>query len=71
MNVGKCPKCEATLSSVNIEHVDVSQNFQSRWHGVSYTCPHCRTILSVSIDPISLKADIVKEVAAALRTFRP
>jgi hypothetical protein len=34
---------------------------------VSFCCPHCRAILSVSIDPIAIKTDIVKELLKKLR----
>jgi hypothetical protein len=67
MNTGKCPKCEKLLTSVKIEPIDVQQGFQTAWHGVSLSCPWCRAILSVSIDPIAIKTDIVNEVVKALR----
>lgn len=66
INVAKCPKCEAIIRSVSIEAVDVKQGMQSKFHGVSYSCPSCRTVLSVSIDPIAIKTDIVKELKKAL-----
>ena len=62
MNSGKCPKCEKVLNSVKIEKIDVSLNLQPKWLGVSYVCPNCSTILSVGIDPIALKTDLVKEL---------
>lgn len=67
INAGKCPKCDKTITNVMIEHVDVSERFQKRWHGASYQCPFCHTVLSVGLDPLSLKADIVSEVIAALK----
>lgn len=39
----------------------------SGYKGVSYQCGGCRAILSVGIDPLALKADLVKEVVKALR----
>ena len=62
INSGKCPKCEKVLTSVKIEKIDVALNLQSKWLGVSYVCPHCSTILSVGIDPIALKTDLVNEL---------
>jgi hypothetical protein len=67
---GKCPKCEGTIGFVNIEHVNVREGLQNKWHGVSLICPHCRTVLGVSIDPIALKSDIVEEILQGLRRGR-
>jgi hypothetical protein len=68
INAGKCPKCEKTISSVNVEHVDIKQGFSGpQWHGASYTCPYCHAVLSVEIDPIALKTDIVQELFERLR----
>ena len=62
INVGKCHKCEKTVSSVKVEDVDVVVGFTPRWRGVSFLCPHCSSVLGVGIDPIALKTDIVSEI---------
>lgn len=67
INVGKCPNCEATITSVKVEHIDVKQGFQTKFHGVSYLCNSCDVVLSVAIDPISLKVDTVAETVRALK----
>jgi hypothetical protein len=59
---GKCPKCEKLITYVNISDVDVKSGGQNDWRGISYNCPYCGTILSVAIDPIALKGDIVDEI---------
>lgn len=61
MNLGKCPKCENVILYVNLEAIDVRFSGQSKWKGVSYCCPRCNTVLSVAIDPIAIKSDIVRE----------
>jgi hypothetical protein len=66
INVGKCPKCSKNIHAVNIEHVDVNQSFQTKWHGVSLVCPHCDTVLGAAIDPIALKNDIIQEIGYLL-----
>lgn len=66
VNAAKCPGCNQVVASVEIEHVNVTQNFQNKWHGVSYACPHCATVLGVSLDPIALKTDIVQEVVRGI-----
>lgn len=60
---GKCPKCEKILNNVRIALVDCKEGLAGRsWRGVSYACPFCNTILSVQIDPIAIKTDIVAEI---------
>lgn len=61
MTNGQCPKCGATVSYVNIESITIRAKPTS-WQGVSYLCPSCNAVLSVAIDPISLKADTVSEI---------
>ncbi|GAB2181476.1 hypothetical protein DLREEDagrD3_16990 [Denitratisoma sp. agr-D3] len=63
---GKCPKCEKIISSVTIEDVDVVVGMQSKWRGISYLCPYCKTVLSVGIDPIALKTETVNGLLKAL-----
>ena len=38
----------------------------TQWNGVKYVCGSCGYILSVAIDPIAVKTDIVEEVLEAL-----
>ncbi len=67
INTGKCPGCSKTLTYVKIEGMDIKQGFQSAFHGVSFLCPSCHVVLSVGIDPIALKADVVDEVVEKLK----
>lgn len=63
---GLCPKCEAVLTHVNLKEITVNATGR-KWVGVSYQCPHCNVVLSVSIDPVALKTDLLNELLAALR----
>lgn len=63
----KCPKCEKIMSHVNLETMDIHQNFKKQWHGVVYTCPLCNTALSVSMDPTLLRNDTIDGVIHGLR----
>jgi hypothetical protein len=67
INTGKCPKCETTITSVRIEDVDVQVGFEPAWRGISYCCPSCGSVLSVQIDPVALKTDIINGVVEQLR----
>jgi hypothetical protein len=61
-----CPHCENIVGTVNIKDVNVVSGI-NQWRGIAYMCNHCRKILSVAIDPISLKSDIVDEIVQRLR----
>lgn len=71
INAGKCPKCERTITNVKIETVSVSVGFTPEWEGISYVCPFCSAILSVQIDPIALKTDIIDGVVKELKGYMP
>ena len=53
----KCPKCEAPISRVIAEHIDV-QGRTKRYKGVGYVCPACGCLISIEMDPlVAAKAD--------------
>lgn len=62
MAAGKCPKCERPVLRANLHAIDVGVPFGTTWKGVSYNCPNCGTVLSVGIDPIAIKTDIVNAI---------
>lgn len=62
VKTGKCPKCESTVTHMAIEGVDVKENGQSRWHGITLLCPSCRTVLGAAIDPIAIMNDTIDKV---------
>lgn len=57
---GKCPNIEISQQQIG----------GRSWHGVSYVCPHCATMLGVGIDPVALKRDTVTEVVKELKKGR-
>ena len=61
---GKCPYCKALVQRVNLANVNIVASDAS-WVGVSYSCASCGVVLSVSIDPITVKADLKEEVSRA------
>ncbi len=58
---GQCPKCSAPISSVTLETITIKAQ-PTNWKGLSYLCPSCNCVLSVSIDPVALKAEIVQAI---------
>ncbi len=67
INVGKCPKCQGIIRNVKTEDISMDVGFQSVWKGFSYLCPQCSTVLSVEINPILLKEDMITGVVKALK----
>ena len=69
MNTGKCPnpECQRTLGHVAIEKIRVNQGLKRRFNGVSYLCPHCKTIIGVSINPLTVRDEILQELEQASR----
>jgi len=56
---GKCPKCEATVSSLKITGVEGRAPSGQGWKCITLNCPSCGTVLSAQIDPVAIKTDIV------------
>ena len=63
--MGTCPKCEAPVLHVNIAEVTASAFMGKQWRAIKYCCPSCGCVLSVAIDPIAVKTDIVEEILHA------
>jgi phage FluMu protein Com len=67
LNRGKCPKCEKVPQKTEIESIVIGDQMLGPFHsGISILCPHCKTILGIAIDPISIKEDVVREVLKGL-----
>jgi len=66
-NTGKCPKCGKVLQHVDIEAMEVHKDAKRAFHGASFICPDCRTILSVGLDPIAVTADVVRTVMERMK----
>lgn len=63
----KCPYCHKVISTVNVETIGIETGLSVGYKGVTYSCPGCHAVLSVEMDPIALKADIVRDLLKALR----
>jgi len=67
---GSCPKCDAVVNSVRMEEVLIFGPDGAQWKGVKYVCLSCDSVLSVSLDPVSMDADLVDDLFDALRKDR-
>jgi hypothetical protein len=65
----KCPYCERTVATARVEtiKIDAGLGADIAYQGVTYSCPACRKVLTVSMDQIALNADLVTRLLKALR----
>jgi hypothetical protein len=62
--IGKCPKCQQTVDRCDLDPMIIGDRESGAYfHGGLVCCPHCKTILGVSIDSPNLARYIAKLVA--------
>ena len=67
INTNTCPHCGKMVTSVNVEDIKMEVGFKPQWKGFSYGCSHCKAILGVQMNPLTLNGDLVDELMKALR----
>jgi hypothetical protein len=65
-HLGQCPHCQRKLSKARVETITIDGGEES-YKGVTYCCPYCHCVLTVSMDQIALNADLVNRLVKALR----
>jgi hypothetical protein len=65
LHSGKCPHCEKTVTYAKAEAIDIKVGSEG-YKGVSYLCPMCRSVLSISMDPLALNQNLVNRLLVAL-----
>ncbi len=59
----KCPNCHENITTVDAEDVPIHLDMEgTQYRGLALLCPHCATILSVSVDPLFLKSDTLGDI---------
>ncbi len=58
----KCPKCEAAITVLKFELVDVAENNQPVAQAGLYLCPKCNTVLGAGLHPETMISDIVERL---------
>jgi phage FluMu protein Com len=66
LHSGKCPHCAKVIASTSVETVDLKAGANVSYKGVSYLCPHCRSVLSVTMDQIAMNVDLVSRLLKTL-----
>jgi predicted RNA-binding Zn-ribbon protein involved in translation (DUF1610 family) len=57
-----CPQCDAVISHLNIQEMTSSALLGPQWRTIAFLCPMCQKILSIQIDPIAIKNDIINAI---------
>ena len=60
----KCPQCDKIIDHAYVTSIDIKEDVLkgTTFEGVAYSCPHCRAVISLSIDPIAIKTSIINAV---------
>lgn len=64
--MAKCPACGEQIHSMNGESVTLFVGL-NQWNGIVYSCQSCDAALSVGVDIIAVKTDIVDEISDILQ----
>jgi len=63
----QCPKCDNLAKEVRLEETIINVDSKKQLLGLVYSCLNCNSVLSIQIDPFSLKDDIVDALFERLR----
>ena len=56
-----CPHCKQGIPSFNVEPLNAYAQ-GNVWKAISFNCPSCHVSLSVQIDPIAIRTDLINEI---------
>ena len=65
-----CPKCGVSVRQVDMNEVEAKSEHGQSLRAITYSCTHCFSLLSVSIDPIAVKSDIVRAITDEINKSR-
>lgn len=64
----KCPSCQKSISYVRFRGIESRQAMgRNVLNAIAHLCPSCLSVLSVQVDPVALKTDIVRAVVRELK----
>jgi len=51
---GRCPTCKQVLKYAQAQEIHITRGIgEDAWHGTTFVCPHCSTILNLQVTPTS------------------
>lgn len=63
--MAKCPKCESSVTRMNLEHPKAVNRDGKEFSGIVFLCPSCSTVLGATIDPVLLANQVIQAVKGA------
>jgi len=66
INTAQCPSCRETVQNIVVEDMPMLCD-GIRWKGFSYSCPACKTILGVQMNPRALNNELEDKVVTKLK----
>lgn len=63
----KCPECKEVIGSPSFREITVGGVGRTAVATICYTCPKCKTILSIEADPIVTERRLQKMVQEEVR----
>ncbi len=67
-NKSKCPHCNAAITRLNVEEIELERENGGPWKGVSYACPVCRKIITVGMNPDLNNQRLLTQVQSIVET---
>lgn len=65
MNTAKCPHCGKTQNHLKLERVFIHEH-ATKWKGINIICPGCNTIISSSVDHLTLQDVLIDRIKKLL-----
>jgi|GraSoiStandDraft_4_1057263.scaffolds.fasta_scaffold975614_1 hypothetical protein len=68
IHAAQCPHCKAVINKARVEQITIDSGLGSgtNYKGVTYSCPWCKAVLTVSMDQIALNADLMNRLEKLL-----
>ena len=66
-----CPICKKAVSTARVESVQLLDSNGATYNGAKFSCASCGSVLSLGIDPLAQRNDIVLEILFALGKATP
>lgn len=64
--MGTCASCKKDFDRVVLTPIRAVHPHKT-WNALSYDCPNCGVSLSVGIDPIAVRTDIISAIQSSQR----
>ena len=63
---GNCPKCAGVVESLELSTLTASAPGGRTYQAATFLCPHCKTVLGASLDPVAVATDAANRASSAV-----